>query len=1043
MLQVVLVSECEKKSALRTRSLFDRYLVRSSTATWTGRVSREVLEDMQRALRRVATRQTAVACFVRQGKRGMVLAWTVGRPDAFTMDGAFAIATRSRPPRALPPWAATAGKVARVAGLAHDLGKGSIHFQEKLFMPGTVKDSTRHEWTSMKLYQAMRGKGFDWNDAWETVGVDPKKHCMAFHDGAGPVLSPEAATDLVIATHHGLFHPEEDRGAHRPTPVGHTRRSCGKGDERSLFTPSAEMPSALLVALKRAHDEMMSAGEEIDKDADYWRAITIVARAALILADHDVSAIEYDRKSRRTSGLAANSKRGGGRGAPRMNQPLEWHLARVGKSASDNVRLFSDPCLPGLSGIAVDSISGRSGAGRFAWQDAAFDHLRGMRDEGDAPTLVFDLAGTGSGKTRMNAKSVVALTCEGEPVRLAAGFNLRTLTLQTYSAFRKELELGEAEVSCVIGDRFTKEAMRDPGKVDVDNTDENPEEDVKMRPDTVGTSGHAVFPEWLEEMAVGNPSVRDLIGAPVLVSTMDYLVKAGEPGRQGHHARALLRIASSDLILDEVDGYDATSLIAVLRVVQMAGMFGRNVVVSSATLPEPVAENLYRVFRSGVAMFSALHDAVIQPRIAFIDDRCAPSDGAPAGTEEFKHLYRERLDEIVSALRRVPVYRMPSYADIPEPHGEEGPEEVFGRAIENAVLQMHRNNSWHHVDGKRVSFGLVRVANVKPCVNVTRRLGRLPNVHVTAYHAADMRYRRLVKEREMDRLLTRKPSQDAEANAALLDDPEIIRRVRETDDVDVVFVVVATPVEEVGRDHDFDWAVLEPSSVHSIVQASGRVNRHRLEPVTRPNVAILRRNQKNLRYGDGEKAFEHPGNETLGIYDSHDAKELLGDAIDRIDAGLRFGAMGSKCLFSKLDDESIEKAMKTPFKEALSRNPGCLLNWAVEAHYHRNPLRSGEKKTSWLLRESESRSNTIDLFRLDPSGKGGVIQTKIGEGMFVPEQQDPSVNGYWIAPGVEETLRDIENDDRLDAAMRESAATFETYSKEDPISDFDYHLGGY
>lgn len=31
---------------------------------------------------------------------------------------------------------------------------------------------------------------------------------------------------------------------------------------------------------------------------------------------------------------------------------------------------------------------------------------------------------------------------------------------------------------------------------------------------------------------------------------------------------------------------------------------------------------------------------------------------------------------------------------------------------------------------------------------------------------------------------------------------------------DVPFIVVATPVEEVGRDHDFDWAVLDVSSAN-------------------------------------------------------------------------------------------------------------------------------------------------------------------------------------------------------------------------------------
>jgi CRISPR-associated endonuclease/helicase Cas3 len=58
---------------------------------------------------------------------------------------------------------------------------------------------------------------------------------------------------------------------------------------------------------------------------------------------------------------------------------------------------------------------------------------------------------------------------------------------------------------------------------------------------------------------------------------------------------------------------------------------------------------------------------------------------------------------------------------------------------------------------------------------------------------------------------------------------------------------VATPVEEVGRDHDFDWAVIEPSSYRSIIQLAGRVRRHRKEAISTPNIAIMQYNLKGLR----------------------------------------------------------------------------------------------------------------------------------------------------------------------------------------------------
>ena len=42
--------------------------------------------------------------------------------------------------------------------------------------------------------------------------------------------------------------------------------------------------------------------------------------------------------------------------------------------------------------------------------------------------------------------------------------------------------------------------------------------------------------------------------------------------------------------------------------------------------------------------------------------------------------------------------------------------------------------------------------------------------------------------------------------------------------------MLGSPVTEVGRDHDYDWAVVEPSSMRSLIQLAGRVRRHHLGP---------------------------------------------------------------------------------------------------------------------------------------------------------------------------------------------------------------------
>lgn len=115
--------------------------------------------------------------------------------------------------------------------------------------------------------------------------------------------------------------------------------------------------------------------------------------------------------------------------------------------------------------------------------------------------------------------------------------------------------------------------------------------------------------------------------------------------------------------------------------------------------------------------------------------------------------------------------------------------------------------------GVAYSFGLVRVANIATAVDVARHLAKeLPQARVACYHANDWHIARFHKEKRLDFLLSR-----AEGDRHIVADHEIrafLDEAAHEERPDVPFIVVATPVEEVGRDHDFDWAVLDVSSAN-------------------------------------------------------------------------------------------------------------------------------------------------------------------------------------------------------------------------------------
>jgi CRISPR-associated endonuclease/helicase Cas3 len=682
----------------------------------------------------------------------------------------------------------------------------------------------------------------------------------------------------------------------------------------------------------------------------FWRGAAVLARAALILADHEVSSRPAPTEVK-GCGLFANTKNGA------FDQPLCWHLQTVSRRAADFAWRIAGLRLPGLATETVEHIlSPADERGRFAWQNRAVAAVSSFRARSEAPLLIFNVAATGAGKTIANAK----LACVASPrPRFAIALNLRTLTLQTGDALRESLGLGADEMATVIGDRVAARlhaAGREQGAYAGTFETDGPATEY----DALG--GAVLLPGWMKVLTDARPSLAPVIGAPVLVSTIDYLINAGEPGRQAHHVGALLRIADSDLVLDEVDAYAPEALVAVLRLIQTAGLMGRNVICSSATLPVPVAEAVSRAFGSGVAMRGALEGGEGKFGVVAVDDRGPASvfDGA----EDFAQRFQVHLDALMKlpakAVRRAFI----------QPVGSRS-QEGFESAVVDAVHQLHGAHRWRADNGKTLSFGLVRVANISTAIATSRALAlALPHARVACYHARDFRIHRHLKELRLDFLLNRK-----RGDRHILADAEIADLLGASPDGDVPFIVVATPVEEIGRDHDFDWGVIEPSSAHSIVQAAGRVNRHRLLPVSEPNIAILSFNARWATGREGDAVFLRPGLESRVIgmwrYASSDMNVLLeGADLERLDVRLRLGA----CLMATEEDRIVAGRLAEPMKTLIGAdaNPS---GWMTQGFYDWYRLRDGAPQRTWRVVREEGAW----VFRMDDVEQGGSVQLKLAE----------------------------------------------------------------
>ena len=940
-MHVVLISACEKRALKRSRAILDSYALRAGERAWASPITLEGLQELRAALKRSASRHTAVACYRNDGMRRMKLLWVVGSARHFGPHGHFPAGTTRRKQPEIPPWIRYAALLADAAGQGHDVGKASIAFQKRL-RDATVKqkDSLRHEWVSLKIIQALRA-GADWATAWRRLETRPEREGIPFDEGG--LSNVFDAFDFLVVSHHGLFGPRNGDAA--LGAENHVRSN--PPFEPAHYKPHAALPDLSLALLHKKLRRLEKIAPPAGVAASlYWRALSLIARAGLILADHAISSLDKPKDAE----LYANTHYTQDRTHRLLNQPLDQHLSDVSGLAGRMAYRLATLRLPGLSPEAVERIMERTENPLFAWQNRAAAALETERRRSQQPALVLNLAGTGTGKTRMNAKCACALAGE-RLVRFATALNLRTLTLQTGMAYHHQFKIGWDELACVIGDQSAIQSPKDSPSSPVD---EFADEDENPREAEFETVGDAFFvPDWIEPFIKKKPKMRPVIGAPILVSTVDFLIAAGEPHRQGHHALALLRLVDSDLILDEIDSYDPKALVAVLRLVQLAGLFGRNVISSSATLARPVAFALSRAYRSGIAMRSALDGQTTGDFLcALIDDRLDPEVFISKEPSEFEQRYNARVDRLLEALRGQ-THRIPYLARIPR---IEKPVEAWQEAIAQAVVKLHDHNAWPFAQtGKRVSFGLVRVANIRPAIETARHLAERfsKNAQVACYHAADLKIQRFCKERTLDRLLTRKTPD----NEHIESDPDIRERVFRTDSPDVMFIVVATPVEEIGRDHDFDWALIEPSSTQSIVQTAGRVNRHRLLARSAPNIGILQVNYRKIRKDN--VVFTRPGLETKDRqYNDprhgrntrgHDLAYLINwSQLTALDAGLRFRDHP----FARCDDENLAAMLAEPLKIlCMDAKPRA---WMVEATYADYPLRDQKEiQQTWRLTEDD------------------------------------------------------------------------------------------
>lgn len=923
-MNILLVSQCDKRALVQTRRILDQFAERRGERTWQTPITQAGLDTLRRLLRKSARKNTAVACHWIRGVDHSELLWIVGDASRFNAEGAVPTDTTVRNVLRREDendWhtAEDIRLLAQLAALLHDLGKASIAFQRRLRGQLLERNLYRHEWVSLRMFLAFVGDDDDdagWlarlaaGDYDQTLWSAPGRYMRDGLD-AGIERHPfrtletraplAAAVAWLVVTHHRLPVAPAYKDdvqlwlGHRATGferawlasplacVAHDwneRRPVADADATSYWRFDDALPAidpkwrAQAARLARRLSTLRSRRD------GHWLGnpyVMHLARLCLMLADHHYSSLGMDKTGQPVAArqgfvqsgqtLFANTTRNH-HGERIANQSLLEHLLGVAHSAG-----LIAHALPGferhLPRLARHrGLRKRSADPRFSWQDKAFDAAASLREQAaEHGAFVVNMASTGCGKTLANARILYALADPQQGLRASYALGLRTLTLQTGRSYRHDLHLGEDELAVLVGGsasralfEFHERQAEAGGSASVQSL---LEEDSRVLYDG-DVADHPLL-----SRALADASIRKLLSAPMLVCTVDHLVPATEALRAGRQIAPMLRLMSADLVLDELDDYDLDDLPALTRLVHWAGMLGTRVVLSSATLPPALVEGMFMAYRTGRQHYlrnrgidGGQQDPAIDVPCLWVDEfgkplalRCAD---APAFAEAHARFVEQRIGRLErqDALR---VVRIMPLAVATGSTREAIRQQLAGEVRDTCLAMHHAHAEADAVSGRRASFGLVRMANIDPILDVARALHgfTVPDgirIHLCVYHARFPLAQRSAIEQLLDAVFDRRTP------AAVWRHPSVRAAIDAAPDCEHIFVALCSPVCEVGRDWDADWAVAEPSSMRSLIQLAGRVQRHRRRSPASPNIGVFDTNLKALEEaGNGTPAFLHPG----------------------------------------------------------------------------------------------------------------------------------------------------------------------------------------
>jgi len=541
---------------------------------------------------------------------------------------------------------------------------------------------------------------------------------------------------------------------------------------------------------------------EIEKEQE--QEDPFVLRATLMFGDHLGSSVDYIKRQKLSQAkLKEKFKKTKWKAKDiKKFQSYTEHSKQVVNFTKRARTVFKENIFSKWFGEYNSFIFETTDIEKFKWQKNAIDFVKENRRV-YAPTLTILGSSTGTGKTRFGAKLHLLINKFG---RLTILNGLRTLTLQAGTAYKEFGVFEENEISVLIGSKEVKKIYEAD---DMDSKDD----DLNVENLSVEYKRNGELLNYFNEEYLTRDKEK-FLDTPLLICTLDYLMKATNINK-GKYVLPLLRLKSSDIFVDEIDSLGVQDQNAFLNFVYFCGLNKVNLTISTASIYPELIKKIETAYKEGVNGSYNLF---------YLSDK-----------ENFHGMGDTEITDIYQKIGQNREYSLKNKVEIKDL--------TIDNMFETAI-SLHKDNN-----EAGLSIGLIRIANIQNIFSVIDNfIEKIENVNMEieliAYHSDFTLIERSFIEKYLDALLNRKKEK--------LKDKKPFKGKKEK-----TIIVIASPVEEVGRDHDFDWAIIEPSSLTSIVQTIGRVFRHRDRQSNKTNVIVMDRNFR--LQGGREICYHRPG----------------------------------------------------------------------------------------------------------------------------------------------------------------------------------------